>query len=174
LADKLSKLIIFDDWMLWREFFQQLEQRWARHIADLFAYNANNQCARFYSLHWRRISAGENALAFFKGIGPLWIICPFRMLGRVWRKRQNDGDIATMVVPVWQSSTWWGLFARDGVHFAEEVVDWVWLRKEEHILFVLGSSPGGKDVVSHDWYEFAVRVDFSVGGDRHRIPLRDR
>ncbi len=51
LADELSKLIIPDDWMLQRELFQQLEQRWGPHLADLFASNANNQCAVFYSLH---------------------------------------------------------------------------------------------------------------------------
>ena len=42
LADELSKLIIPDDWMIRREVFGQLEQRWGRHAADLFASNANN------------------------------------------------------------------------------------------------------------------------------------
>ncbi len=47
LADKMSKLIIPDDWMLQRALFQELEQRWGRHFADLFASNATNQCAFF-------------------------------------------------------------------------------------------------------------------------------
>ena len=42
LADDLSKLIIPDVWMLQRTLFQQLEQRWGRHLVDLFASNANN------------------------------------------------------------------------------------------------------------------------------------
>ena len=52
LAGEMSKLIIPDDWRLQRALFQQLEQRWGRHFADLFASNANNQHAFFYSLHW--------------------------------------------------------------------------------------------------------------------------
>jgi len=45
---------------------------------------------------------------------------------------------ATVLVPLWRSSTWWGLLAPYGVHFFEEVVDWVWLPRGEHNLFVLG------------------------------------
>ncbi len=48
---------------------------------------------------------------------------PLRLLGRVWRKFLNDGIVAIVVVPLWQFYTWWGMFARDGVHFADEVVD---------------------------------------------------
>ena len=51
LADEMSKLIIPYDSMLQRELFQQLEQRRGRHLADLVASNANNQCAVFNSLH---------------------------------------------------------------------------------------------------------------------------
>ena len=72
------------------------------------------------------------------------------MLGRACRKLLNDGAISTVVVPLWQSSTWLGLFDPDGVHFAKEVVDWVWFPREEHIFFVTGSCPGGKDVVPPD------------------------
>jgi hypothetical protein len=79
-----------------------------------------------------------------------------------------------MLVPLWQSSAWWGLFALGGVHFAEEVVDWVWLPKGGHNLFVPSSSPGGKDVVPPQWPVMAIRVDFLAGKDRRRIPLRDR
>jgi hypothetical protein len=51
MADELSKLIIPDDWMFHRALFRQLEHRWGRHLAELFASNANNQCAFFYSMH---------------------------------------------------------------------------------------------------------------------------
>ena len=120
--DDFSKLDIPDDWMLRRALFRQLEQRWGRHIVDLFASNANNQCARFYSLQCCRGSAGVNAFAFYRGIGILWINCPFRSLGRVWRKLRHDGDISTKLDPLCQSSMWWGLFALDRVYFANEIV----------------------------------------------------
>jgi hypothetical protein len=109
---------------------------------------------------------------FFWGIGSLWINCTFRLLSRVWGKLQNDEAIATTIVPLWQTFTWWGLFVPYGLHFVEEVVDRVWLPIWEHSIFVPGSSPGGTDVVAPNWPMLTVRVDFSAGGDRRRIPLR--
>jgi hypothetical protein len=174
LADELSKLIIPDDWMLARSFFRWLEDRWGIHAVDLFASDANNQCGRFYSLHWCRGTAGVNAFAYFWGGELVWVNCPYRLLGRVWRKLKHDGATATVLVPLWESATWWGLVVPDGAHFSEEVVDWVWLPRDDPNLFVPGSAPGGQEIVPPDWPVMAVRVDFSAGGDRRRIPLRGR
>jgi hypothetical protein len=160
--------------MLRRTLFQQLEQRWGRHLADLFSSNAINQCERFYSLHLCHGTAGVNAFAFYRGIGFVWVNVPYRLLGRVWRKLRHDGATATVLAPLWQSATWWGLLAPDGVHFSYEVVDWMWLLWGDPSLFVPGSDPGGKDVVPPDSPVMVVRVDFSAGGDLRRIPLRDR
>ena len=50
LADEVSKLIIPDDAMLSRTFFQRLELRFGTHTVDLFSPGTNNQCDRYYSL----------------------------------------------------------------------------------------------------------------------------
>ncbi len=51
-ADEISKMLIPEDWMLLsRSWFQFLDYRWGPHTVDLFASNANNHCARFFSLH---------------------------------------------------------------------------------------------------------------------------
>ena len=81
---------------------------------------------------------------------------------------------ATVLVPLWESATWWGLVVPDGGHFSEEVVDWVWLPRDNPNLFVPGSTPGGQEIVQPVWPSMAVRVDFSAGGDHIRIPLRIR
>ena len=65
------------------------------------------------------------------------------LLGRVWRKLQHDGAIATVLVPLWESATWWGLDVPDRAHFSEEVVDWVWLSMNDPSLFVHGVALGG-------------------------------
>ena len=46
------------------------------------------------------------------------------MVGRVWRKLQHDGVTTTMLIPSWESATWWRLVVPDGVHFAKAEVDW--------------------------------------------------
>ncbi len=71
LADEMSKLLIPDDSMLSHEFFRKLEERFGTHSVDLFASGANNQCEKFYSLHWCRGTAGVNAFAFDWGGEPL-------------------------------------------------------------------------------------------------------
>ncbi len=62
----------------------------------------------------------------------------------------------------------------DAIHFAEAVVDWVWLPMMEPTLFVPEVGPAGRDGTTPDWLIMAVRVDFSVGTTLRRIPLRDR
>ena len=62
----------------------------------------------------------------------------------------------------------------DAIHFAEAVVDWVWLPKIEPALFVPGVGPTRKNVTPPDWYIMIVRVDFSDGANLRRIPLRDK
>ena len=174
LADELSKLLIPDDSMLSHEFFRKLEERFGPHSVDLFASGANNQCERFYSLHWCRGTAGVNAFAFNWGGESAWINCHFRLIGRVWRKLESDAATATVLVPLWESATWWTLLVPDAIHFAEAVVDWVWLPRLEPALFVPGVGPAGRDVTPPDWPIMAVRVDFSAGTTLRRIPLRDR
>jgi hypothetical protein len=173
LADELSKLLIPEDFSLGKKTFSQLEGRWGVHSIDLFASNANNLCGRFYSLHWCRGTGGVNAFAYNWGGETAWIHCPYRMVGRVWRKLQHDEGVATMLIPLWESATWWRLVVPDAAHFAEAVVDWVWLPRADPDLFVPGTAPG-RVIEPPDWPIMAVRIDFSVGGDRRRIPLRDR
>jgi hypothetical protein len=82
--------------------------------------------------------------------------------------------VATVIVPLWESSTWWGLVVHDAAHLANEVVDWVWLDRSDPDLFVPGSAPGGRAVVPPDCPLLAVRVDFSEAGAHRRISIRDR
>jgi hypothetical protein len=175
LADEISKFLIPSDWMLNRRIFRRLEERWGRHSVDLFASDANFQCERFYSLHWCRGSAGCDAFAFaWGGEGACWVNCPYRVLGRVWRKLRSDGARATILVPLWESATWWGLLAPDGVHLSEEVIDGVWLDRSVPDLFVPGTAPGGRAVAPPDWHVMAVRVDFSAGRRHVKTSRQDR
>ncbi len=117
---------------------------------DLFASSETNQCERFNSLHWFRWSVGCDAFAFDKIGEVAWIKYPYWMIGRVWRKLRHERVVATVIVPIWESSTWWGLVVFDAALLANEVVDWVWLDKTDPDLFVPGSAPGGRAVVPPD------------------------
>ncbi len=60
----------------------------------------------------------------------------------------------------------------DAIHFAEAVVDWVWLPRMEPVLFVPGVGPTGRDVKPPERPIMAVRFDFSAGATLRRIFLR--
>ncbi len=92
----------------------------------------------------------------------------------MWRKLQSDATVATLLVSLRESATWWTLLVPDAIYFTEAVVDWVWLPKMEPTLFVPGVGPNGRDVTPPDWPFMAVRVDFSDGATLRRIPLRER
>jgi hypothetical protein len=99
---------------------------------------------------------------------------PLHDVGQVWRKLQNDGASTTLLVPLWESSTWWILFVPDAAHFFEAVVDWVWLPRSEANLFVPGTTPCERDVIRPDRKVMAVRVNFLAGARFRRIFLRNR
>ncbi len=78
----------------------------------------------FYSLHWYRGKGGVNAFAYNWGRETAWIHSPYRMVVRVWRKlRASRRVVATMLIPLWESATWWRLVVPEAAHFAEAVVD---------------------------------------------------
>ena len=45
-------------------------------------------------------------------------------IGTIWRKLKAQGAKATMIAPLWKSSTWW-IIAPGGLHFFDNVVDWL-------------------------------------------------
>ena len=47
-----------------------------------------------------------------------------------------------MLIPPWESATWWRLVVPDGVHFDEALVFWMWLPRSDPDPFVPGTSPG--------------------------------
>ena len=55
-----------------------------------------------------------------------------------------------------------GVRSTDAAHFADCVVDWVWLPKDDPALFVAGTTPG-RAVLPPVWQFTAVRIDF-LGG----------
>ncbi len=152
-------MLISEDYMLSRGFFGLLNRKWGPHTVDLFASNANNMCAKFFSLHWCRGSSGINAFGHeWSGVN-CWIRGPCNLVGKVWKTLQDQKGTASMLIPFWKSAPWWQLVCPDACHFAECVVDWVWLPRDDPSLFVAGTAPG-RAVLPPVWQFMAVRLDF--------------
>jgi hypothetical protein len=88
-----------------RSFFRRLKERWGAHAVELFASGAIDMCGRLYSPHWCRGTVGVNAFAYFWGGEPVWVNCPYMLIGQVWRTLKHDGATVIVLVTLWESAT---------------------------------------------------------------------
>jgi hypothetical protein len=142
---------------------------------DLFISSGNARCEKFYSLHWCRGSTGVNAFGFPWSGETCWANVPYKTIGRLRRALREQQTIATLLIPMWESSTWWHLVVPDGPHLFEYVVDWVWLPRGDPYLFIGGHAPS-HTILPPNWPLMAVRIEFSQreGHSRQVLSKRDR
>jgi hypothetical protein len=174
MADEISKWLIPDDSSISRDYFNMLDHRWGPHTCDLFSSNNNNLCSKFYSIHWCRDMSGVDCSGFDWSDENCWIHPPFRIIGKVWRKLMKHGSKATIIIPLWTSSTWWHLIAPDSVHLSNYVVDWLWISRNDPYVFVPGSAPDGRIIPAPHWQLMALRVDFSHESAGFQLSNRNR
>jgi hypothetical protein len=84
----------------------------------------------------------------------------FHLIGKIWRKLREQKAIATLIVPLWTSATWWQLIAPDAKHFSEFVIDWMGLPMNDSSLFIAGQTASGCLISPPNWQTTALRVDF--------------
>jgi hypothetical protein len=173
-ANDISKWLISDDFSISRRYFSMLDDKWGPHTCDAFSSNENNQCPKFYSLHWCQKTSGVNSFVFDWSADNCWIHAPFRLIGKIWRKLSEERAKATIIVPLWTSSTWWHLIAPDAIHLSNHVVDWMLLPRNDPSLFVPGQTPGGRVITPPDWQVMAFRVDFSSNQSACELSKRER
>jgi hypothetical protein len=174
LADDISKWLIPDDFHISRYYFSMIDVKWGPHTCDAFSCNENNDCPKFYSLHWCRGTSGVNSFVFDWSLDNCWIHAPFRIIGKIWRKLSDQRAKATIIAPLWTSSIWWHLIVPDAIYLSNHVVDWMWLPRNDASLFVPGQTPGGRVVFPPDWQVMAFRVDFSSNQPACVLSKRER
>lgn len=85
-ADYISRLVDFDDWQITHDLFQSLEQLWGPHTVDCFANYYTAKLPRFFSRFWNPGASGS-----------------------VIHYLNLQKAMATLVVPLWPSSSFWPL-----------------------------------------------------------------
>ena len=86
--------------MLSRSWFKFLDYIWGPHTVKIFASNANNQYARFFSLHWCMGSSGINAFGQLWFGENCWVNCLFSLIEKVWRTLREQKGTASMLIPL--------------------------------------------------------------------------
>ena len=89
-----------------------------------------------------------------------WLCPPVCLIVRVLKHMEVCLAKGTIVIPLWKSSFFWSICARDGVHWNYFVVDWVYLPKFKG-LFVPGKARNSLfGTRCLDFEVAAIRVDF--------------
>ena len=165
VADCFSKLKEGCDWKLDPQWFRVLDARWGPHTVDRFASSANAQCPRFNALyHCPGVEAVDCFTQDWKGENN-WCNPPFGLVARLWSFMREQGIVATVIIPVWRSATWWPLVCMGGA-WSPAVVDVLPLQRGRH-LFLPGVAAANQfGVGAPNWDVVAVRVSFEAGWQR--------
>ena len=106
-ADALSRRLDQDDWFVHDGMFRFLDAKWGPHDVDRFASNLNNKCRRFNSKWW---VPGVEAVNCFdqdwQGVNN-WLVPPPSGVLKSLKKLQSDYAVGTLIIPEWESASFW-------------------------------------------------------------------
>ena len=84
-----------------------LESRWGDFAIDLFADAINAKCRVFIAQRPMPGAIGVDALAEPWPAGLAYACPPWALLGRLFRRLEEEGGEMVVIVPVWPQQPWW-------------------------------------------------------------------
>ncbi|KAK3086454.1 hypothetical protein FSP39_018665 [Pinctada imbricata] len=112
-ADQISRIIDHDDWGVSMSIFQYLDALWGPHEIDFFASCTNNKLPVFYSRYWMPGATGIDAFTVdWHGVNG-WFVPPVCIISRVLGYMRQCCAFGTVILPCWQSASFWPLIADD-------------------------------------------------------------
>ena len=108
-ADYISRLIDFDDWQTTHDLFLSLEELWGPHTVDCFANYYTAKLPRFFSRFWNPGTSGIDFFAQELSSENCLVVPPVSLVARVIHYLSLQKAMATLVVPLWPSSSFWPL-----------------------------------------------------------------
>ena len=124
LADYISKMQDYDDWMIDPSMFTFFDMRWGPHTVDCFASEGNHQLPRFHSRFLCPSSQAVDTFTVSWRDEICWLAPPLYLVCRAIRHAEQCKAKGTLVVPLWKSAVFWPLLCPDGVHLAPFIHDW--------------------------------------------------
>ena len=104
-ADYISRLVDFDDWQITPDLFQSLEQLWGPHTVDCFANYYTARLPRFFPRFWNPGTSGIDFFAQELSSENCLVVPPAALVSRVIHYLNLQKAMATVVVPLWPSSS---------------------------------------------------------------------
>lgn len=133
-ADKLSKYVDIDDWQLSPSFFAFLNNQWGPFSIDRFADNENTKVERFNSRYACPNSEACNAFSQNWENENNLFVPPISEITKVI-KRLKDGHVrGVLVLPFWESSSFWPLIVKQKAIFEDFVSDHLFIKNGRECL----------------------------------------
>ena len=126
---------------------------------DRFANHVNAKLPRFNSRFWNPGSEGIDAFVMDWHGENNYSCPPICLILRVLHHMRNCKASGSLIVPLWQSATFWPMICPDGDRFASFIVDWMELPtfKEAYISGSCNSVFGNENL---NFRMIALRVHF--------------
>lgn len=161
IADYISRIRDFDDWMVNPVVFRYLDNMWGPHTVDCFANECNKQLSRFHSRFLCPCTEAVDTFTVNWGNDVCWLVPPTHLVSRVLCHARACNARGTLLVPIWKSAPFWPLLCPDGRHLAPFVHAyhvfpyWVGMLLPGHSGSNIGDSLNSESIM------LAVFIDFA-------------
>ena len=135
-ADKVSKTIDYDDWLVRTSFVQTLERKWGKFSIDLFADSNNAKCDRFCSKYCSPGCFRVDAFSFDWSGEFCYIVPPVYLIPKAIKHflASRGRTKGVLIVPFWPSAVFWPyLIKREGI-FKDFVRETIFYRDSRHFV----------------------------------------
>ena len=139
VADYISRIVDFDDWMLNPVVFRELDSQRGPHTVDRFADWCYSQTPHFNSCYYCPGAKAIDAFTCDWGCDNNRWCPPLYLIPCILEHAKLTKAKGTLIIPKWVSAPFWPLLFPDGVHKASFVLHVRELPRVES-LFVPGRS----------------------------------
>jgi hypothetical protein len=161
IADYISRIRDFDDWMVSPILFHFLDRMWGPHSVDCFASEQNHQLVRFHSRFWCPGSEAVDTFTVNWWNEVCWLVPPLYLVSRALGHAKACSAQGTLIVPYWKSAPFWPLLCPDGRHLAGFVCSYQLLPYKVGMLLPGCSGSNLGDSLNTESTLLAVHFDFS-------------
>lgn len=121
-ADYISRIIDTDDWQITDQCFRLIEHRWGPHTVDAMANYYNTKIPKFFSRYWNPHTSGVDFFVQNLNSENCLIVPPVSIIAKTLHYLHIQNATASLVVPFWQSSTFWPLITHRYWQFVRDYV----------------------------------------------------
>lgn len=134
-ADFLSKAFDSDSWTVNDNIFGYYNNLWGPYECDRFTTSCNTKCPSYNTKSYEPESSGVNAFNFNWHGTNNWLVPPVSLICDAIKHAQKCDAHGTIIVPKWQTASYWPLVVKDNGTYKPFIKDYVeYIRPKQFFL----------------------------------------